>query len=183
MKKTSAKNKLVMLAIAWIVVSCSMFLYFFNFLDASNRQTVNAMQGQKKSLAALQGQQQSFELAKSDLDKLAAQPVQPDNFFSRDITLVNEIQTLEDWSQKLNVNMQLSGLSGTIALEPNANTITPIAQVPYAISLKGSLSQVTDFFQVLENLSFVTNVVGVSVSAEDSNSVNASLSAEFYLRK
>ena len=172
-----------MLAIVWLVLSCAMFFYFFNFLDASNRQTIAAMQDQKKELALLKGQEQSYELAKSDLTKLAAQPVQPENFFSKDITLVDEIQTLEDWGQKLNVTMQISGLSGTIGIEPNANTITPIAQVPYGITLKGSLAQITDFLQVLENLGFVTNVTSVTAAAGSNSSINASLSAEFYLRK
>ncbi len=172
-----------MLVIAWAVLSACMFFYFFNFLDASNQQVVSSMQKQKKDLASLQGQEQSFELAKSDLDKLAAQAIQPDDFFSKDITLVNEIQTLEDLNQKLNVNMQLSGLSGTIGGEPSAGTITPIAQVPYAISIKGSLDQVTGFLQALENLSFVTNVTSISVSAGDKGLVNANLSAVFYLRK
>lgn len=172
-----------MLAIAWVVLSASMFLYFFNFLDASNQQIVSSMQQQKKDLASLQDQEKSFELAKADLDKLAAEPMQPDDFFSKDITLVNEIQILEGWNQKLNVSMQLSGLSGTIGTATKADTITPIAQIPYTISIKGSISQVTAFLQVLENLSFVTDVTNITVSAADKNDVSSSLSAFFYLRE
>jgi len=171
-----------MLCIVWAVLTAAMFLFFFRILDASNQQTVDSMTSEQANLAALQGQKQNYEEAKADLDKLAQQPIQPDDFFSKDITLVNEIQTLQDWSQKLSVKMTLSGISGTINSQPKADTTTPLVKIPYAISLVGSLGQVTAYIEVLENLGFVSNVSGLSVSAGDNGTVSASLSANLYLK-
>ena len=79
--------------------------------------------------------------------------------------------------------MQLSGVSGTINTAPKAKTTTALVVIPYSISLSGSLQDVLNFIETLENLSFITNVGSVSIAAADSGSVSAGLTANFYLRK
>lgn len=167
----------------WVILSAAMFMYLFGILDASNRHTLDAMSKQRKDLALLKAEKQSYTQAQADLQELSKKSLQPDSFFSKDINLVNELRILEDWSRKLNITMQLSGLSGTVNTAPKAKTATPIVVVPYGISLTGSFSQVTNFLEVLENLSFITNVNGLSLSSANNNLVNASLSANFYLQK
>lgn len=114
---------------------------------------------------------------------MAAKTNQPDIFFTRDIALVGEIQVLENLSQKYNVQMQLSGVSGTINNLSKASTVTPLAMVPYGISLSGDFVQVVNFIESLEHLSFVTNVTTLTLTSGNNNNVNAGLSANFYLRK
>jgi Tfp pilus assembly protein PilO len=109
--------------------------------------------------------------------------VQPEDFFSRDITLVKELEVLEGLKQRFNVQTQIGGISGTVTSAGKAKTTTPLAVIPYSISVTGPLSDVVDFIETLENLSFITNVNNVSVTAADSGKVNASMSADFYLRK
>ena len=158
-------------------------MYFFGILDNSNQQIVAGMAKQKKDLQALQAQNQSYLQAKADLKQLADQAYQPEDFFSRDISLVNELRVLEGLKQKMGVQMQISGISGTIANAPRAKTITPLVYIHYGITVTGSLSQVVDFIETLENLSFITNVSNVSITAADKGQVNAGMSADFYLRK
>ena len=183
MGKFSAKNKIFTLLTVWLLLTFCMFFYLFGILDMSNLRTLEGMDQQKKDLAALNAERQSYIQAKGDLDDLAKKSIQPEDFFSKDITLVNEIRTLEGWGNKLGVQMTLSGVSGTINSVPKAKTITPISMVPYSINLTGSFSQAVDFIEVLENLNFITNINNIGISAGDNNQVTLSLGANFYLKR
>jgi len=178
-----AKNKIIVLFIVWLCVSASMFLWLFKILDGVNQATLNSMAQDRANLVVLQAQDQSYKQAQTDLKQLAAKTNQPDNFFTSDIALVGEIQVLENLSQKYNVQMQLSGVSGTINNLSKASTVTPLAMVPYGISLSGDFVQVVNFIESLEHLSFVTNVTTLTLTSGNNNNVNAGLSANFYLRK
>jgi Tfp pilus assembly protein PilO len=179
----SAKNKIFALLALWIVLSALMFMYFFGFLDASNKQSLDNMAVLETNLAVLTAEKQSNSQAQADLQKLAQEQYQPDNFFTKDITFVNEIQALENLSQSLGVQMQLSGISGTVGTAAKAKTITPIVAIPYNITVVGSLQQVTDFVETLQNLSFITDVSGFSLNAADKGTVNMSLTGNFYLQQ
>lgn len=183
MKNLSSKNKLILLLLVWLLVSGGMFLYFFPILDNSNQQILNSMATNQKDLALLLSESESYKQAQDDLQKLTTEPLQPDDFFSRDINLVNEIQALEDLATKYNVQMQLSGISGTVNTAGKAPTITPIVTIPYSIVLNGDLGSVVNFIENLEHLSFVVNLTSFSINASGQGTVTASLSSNFYLRK
>jgi len=183
MKKPSAKNKIILLLLAWLILSALMFLYFFKLIDGQNRAALDSMARERKDLAVLQAQDQSFKQAQADLQVLAGKPLQPENFFTSDISLVNEIQTLESLAAKDNLKMQLSGVAGTIGSLPQANTVTPIGVVTYGISLNGDFFQVVNFIESLEHLSFITNPTGISIGAAGGGNVTASMTANFYLKK
>ncbi|MDR3642664.1 MAG: hypothetical protein P4L74_03500 [Candidatus Doudnabacteria bacterium] len=183
MGKMSAKNKIIILLIVWIMSGALMLGYFFKILDGQNLQTLNDMGQERLTLAVLQAEDQSFKEAQSDLQKLAREPKQPADFFSSDITLVKELVILENMQPKYGVQMTLSGVSGTINNLPSAPTASPIVVVPYSISLSGSLGQVVNFLEALENAPFVTDINGLSVSVGGQNSVNLNLAANFYLLK
>jgi Tfp pilus assembly protein PilO len=183
MKKFSAKNKIFFLLTLWIALLAIVFMYLFGILDASNNILLNRITKQKKDLSSLQAEKASYKQAQADLQKLAEKSLQPSGFFSKDITLVKEIQTLEGLNQALGVKMQLSGISGTVNSASKAKTVTPIGVVPYAISISGDLATVTDFVEILENLNFITNVTNISLASGENGTVNASLSANFYIKK
>lgn len=183
MKKLSAKNKIILLLMAWFILSALMFLYFFKLLDGQNQATLDSMAKERKDLAVLQAHDASYKKAQADLQTLGSKAYQPEDFFSKDIALVNEIQTLESLAAKYNLRMQLSGVAGTIGALPKAPTISSIAIVPYGITLNGDLFQVVNFIENLEQLSFITNVTSFSLTSADKGSVTASLGANFYLKK
>ena len=183
MKPLSAKNKIIIIALAWLVLTALNFGYFFNIMDGKNRAILNALEQQKLARAILRSERESEKQAEKDLQELKAKPYQPENFFSRDITLVNEIETLDNLSKKLNVSMQLSGIAGTVNTEPKAKTLTDLAAIRYSMTLNGSLPQAMNFIETMENLSFITNIETVSINAADKDSVIANLAPNFYLRK
>ncbi len=183
MNHFSAKNKIVVLLIVWFGLSAISFGYFFKILDRANKLTLLSVDKQKKELAQLKAEQQSESQAQWDLDTLAKENIQPEDFFSRDITLVNELKVLEALGQRLGVKMQIGGVSGTIHTVSKAKTITPLGVIPYSINVNGSLPRVVDFIETLENLRFITNVSNISISSADQSTVNVNMTANFYLKK
>jgi len=183
MKKLNAKNKIILATIAWLIASGAMLFHFFGILDSANQVTVLSIETKKKELQTLQAQNQSYLHAKADLKLLADQRLQPEDFFSRDITLVNELKILEALKQRFGLETQISGISGTISNAAKAKTTTALVTIPYAINVTGSLGDVVNFIETLENLSFITNVTNITISAAENNKVTAGMSATFYLRK
>ena len=173
MKRLSAKNKIIVLVLIWLALSASMFMYFFNFFDVQNQQILDSMADDRKNLVVLQNENQSFKLVQADLQKLAGETYQPADFFTSDIRLVNEVSALESLGQKY----------GTVSSQPPAPTVTPMVAITYSVSLNGPLKQVVEFIEDMENLNFVTSVNGLSISVAQDNTVNANLSANFYVQK
>jgi Tfp pilus assembly protein PilO len=183
MKGFSAKNKIIVVLIIWLTVSAAMFLFFFNLLDNQNQATLDSMAQERKDLVVLQAQDASYKKAQADLQELAGKPLQPQDFFTSDTSLVYEIQTLENLAAKYNLKMQIGGVAGTVNSLMSAGTVTPIVTVPYSISLNGDFFQVVNFIESLEHLSFITNPTNISIEASDNGNVSASMTANFYLRK
>jgi len=169
--------------LAWFILSAMMFLYFFKLVDGQNQATLNSMAQERSDLALLQAQDASYKQAQADLQELAGKPLQPEDFFSSDIALVNEIRTLENLASKYNLKMELSGVAGTIDSLQSANTLTPIAIVPYGITLSGDFFQSINFIESLEHLSFVTNPTDITIESTDNGNVGVSMTANFYLKK
>ena len=183
MQGLSAKNKILVLLVVWFAVSILSFAYFFKILDASNLQILKSMEKRKKELAGLKAQQQSENQAQWDLDTLAKENYKPEDFFSRDITLVNELKTLENLSQRLGVKMDIGGVAGTVNTAAKAKSITPLVVVPYSVTVNGSLQRAVDFVETMENLEFITNVSNISINTADNSTVTVSMTANFYLKK
>ena len=167
----------------WIAVDFAMVSHYFNIFDNTSRQTLEQIAAQRQEMAQLSAERDSYLRAKQDLVELQGKAVQPEDFFSRDVTLVNEIKTLENLGQKLKVALTLSGLSGTVTSAPKAKTQGEIFVVPYSISVTGDFSDVVAFIETMENLDFVTTLSALNISASSDSKVSASLTANFYLRQ
>lgn len=179
----SAKNKIYLVVFVWIILSLAISYFVFKKLGASNQTVLDEIGVLKKDEARLEAERQSFLQAKDDLEKLAAEKIQPENFFSQDITLVNEIRRLEKLAQDLGLKLTLSGISGTLKTATKAGTNSEIFQIPYSIQVQGNLDKVVSFLEYLENLEYITAVNVGTLSAADGQAVNASFNAAFYLKK
>ena len=183
MNRVSAKPKIYLALAIWLIVCFVVFSYVFKFLERANKQTKSKIDQQNKELTVLEAEKESFDKAKEDLSNLSQKDLQPEDFFSKDITLVNEIKTLETLAQNLGVELNLSGISGTTKTAPKAKTQGDIVIIPYSISLNGQFSKTVDYIESLENLPFITRLTALSINAAASGNVNANLTANFYLRK
>ena len=179
----SAKNKIYFAVFVWLILCFVMFGWIFKRLSASNQLLLDNIMALKIEEATLKAEKESFIAGKNDLERLSAQKIQPENFFSRDITLVNELRRLEQIANDLGITMGLSGISGTLKSASKAKTKAEIFQIPYSIGLNGPLSKVVSFIEYLENLEYITSINKAGVSAADKGNINAGLTATFYLKK
>ena len=179
----SAKNKIFFYLFVWVVLCSGMFFWVFKNMTVSNQASLDETMTLKKEEALLEAQKQSFIQAKNDLAKLKSYEIQPEDFFSKDVTLVNEIRRLEAVSQTLSLNTTFSGISGTLKTAVKAPTKSSIVKIPFNINTKGTLANTVAFMEYLENLEFMTSVNLASVSSAGEGEVNASFSAAFYLKK
>lgn len=181
--KLSAQKKIYLVSAVWLAVVFLMFNLGFKFLDSSNKKTREKIQEQTKEEAVLINEKESYDSAKKDLDELKAKTVQPEEFFSKDITLVNEIKFLEELGSQYGVKLNLSGLSGTVKTAPKAKTQSDIVIAPYGINVAGSFPNVLAFLEHMENLPFLTQLTGFSLSAAGGKDVVLNMSANFYLER
>jgi len=179
----SAKNKIYVLIAGWVVVIALLFLYGFPILDISNEALVNKHAEQQRTLATLQAEVESFKQAQSELDKVLKQKYSPEDLFSQDVSLVQELRTLEELGQRYNINMTIGGLSGTLRSAQKAKTLSEVFMIPYSLSVTGSYENTIAFLEHIEHLRFITTVNSVSMGAISENEVSMNLSAVFYLRK
>jgi hypothetical protein len=183
MKPFSAKNKIILALAGWIITCAGMLMYGFDILQGGNQQLIFQIEESKKELAALQDEKDSFVQAQKDVEQMKSEKIQPEDFFSKDITLVNELKTLEGLGDSLGVELSVSGISGTAKTAGKAKTISDIATVPYSIYANGPYRNIVDLVQTLENLPFVSTINAISLSVGDQGSVNLSLGASLYLRR
>lgn len=179
----SAKNKIYFAIFVWAVLAFACFGFVFKKLTASNIASLDRIAVLKKEQSELEAEKASFLQGKHDLEKLSLQAIQPESFFSRDITLVNEIRRLEQIARDLNLVMNLSGVSGTLKSAKRAPTKAEIYQIPFTINVQGSQANVVSFMEYLENLEFLTSVGTVAISSAAEGAINTTFTASFYLKK
>jgi hypothetical protein len=163
-----------------------LFGYGFQWLDSLQTSWLDKILSQKKSVLELRQQQQNIQLAKKDLKQVSEEKIAPDDLFSRDETLVNEISQLEDKAAKFGLQFTLS-VAGTVAQAPKAPVSSDLVTIPFSMQLQGPFTRLVQFLDSLEHAGFVLIVRSLAVSsaasAADPEAVTASLAGVFYLRK
>ncbi len=183
MKPMSAKNKIVIAVVIWLIASVSMVMYGFGIFSTGNQKMLFQIQESKKELAALQEEKNSYAQAQKDLEQMLKEKIQPQDFFSQDVTLVNELKILEDLQDSLGIKLTVSGVSGTAGSAAKAKTQSDIVSVPYGISASGPFESIVHLVQTLENLPFVTTIGSLAISSGEKGTVNFATNANFYLRR
>lgn len=181
--KLTAQNKIYVIFAVWLAVVFFMFGRGFKFFDSSNGQIGKNIQEQIQEETILRNEKESFDSAKKDLSELEKKEIQPEEFFSKDITLVNEIQFLENLGRQYGVKLYLSGLSGTVKTASPAKTQSNIVVVPYSINVSGSFPNVLAFIKHMETLPFLTQLTGFSLNAASGGDIVVNMSANFYLER
>lgn len=175
------RTKIYLTVMLWLALCAGMFLYGFKILDQSNRTALTQISKKKDQLLALQAEDKNYRLALQDLDEIKNKPIQPQDFFSEDITLVKQLEFLENLGNVRGVSLTLSGISGTIETVPKAATVSPLYAIPVTISLSGPFSKVVDSIENLENLGFAISLNSLNLS-NSGGTVNAGLNASLYIR-
>lgn len=181
--QSSIKNNIYFAIFSWLLIIAVFLGYAFKKIESSNHARLEELRLLKMEEARLQAEKQSYELAKNDLASITLKELQPEDFFSQDVTLVNEIRRLEKIAQDLGVEMGLSGISGTLKTAWKHTGASEIYLIPFNVSLSGSLADIVSFMEYFENLEFITSVGSANFSSAGSGKLNASFAAGFYIRK
>ena len=179
----NAKLKIIFTGIIWILVCISMPLYFFKILDTSNTLLIEKISVQKKEQAQFKAEQVSFQKAQKDLEDFSHEKFQPEDFFRNETNVISQLRELEALGPKLNLNVSLSFLSGTIGSAPKAPVKGDIVQLPYGFTVSGPYSKVLQFLEILENTDFVVHNSSISVGAAADGNINLILSSFLYLKR
>ncbi len=183
MNTLTAKQKIIILGFGWLVLCLSMYSYFFKILDKKNQALAFAIVEENRKLLVLEAEKQSFNQAQADLGLLSKQSISPDSFFSKDISLVREIQELEIQAENAGVTLSINNLSGTVKNASKAKALGDIVYVSATLGVKGGLPEVISYMEYIEQARFVANIPSISFTAADQGRVSAALETQFYLKR
>jgi hypothetical protein len=182
LKSNTAKISLTLAV--WAILTAVMFAYGFKIVENTNAEAQTKLSALNSELAVLEAERDSFNIAKKDLDNLSKKELQPEDFFSKDVTLVNEIRFFEDLAERVGIKMTLSGPSGTSKSAPKAKSLSgDIVTVSLNIGISGPFAKVIEFAEAMENLPFATQTSGLTLGTLSGNEVSATFVGNFYFRK
>ncbi len=182
-KSLTHKQKFVASLSVWLVSAVVMFFYFLPIQQKNNLKTIDVIKVLNSKEQVLLAEKNSYLQTKKALEDLAQLEIQPENFFSKNITLVKEIKKLENLAQELNLEFTLSGISGNLQSATKAPTVSNIFLVPYSIHLEGGLDKTIAYIEHLENLEYINTINSLDISATNEQTVNVNLSANLYVIK
>jgi Tfp pilus assembly protein PilO len=182
-KQLTKKQKFAISIAVWLMATLGMFFYCLPIQHKGNLAIIETIKTLSVKEQGLLAEKKSYLQAQKALEDLAKLEIQPENFFSKNITLVKEIKKLERIASELGVEFALSGISGNLQSATKAPTVSNIFLVPYSIHLEGSLDKLVAYIEHLENLEYITAINSLDVSATNEETVNLNLSANFYVIK
>ncbi len=175
------QNKLVGISVAFLVVAVAFFALLFPYQQQMLASRLLKLQETKKVVQELRQEQTNIQLAKQDLSEMAAKPLQPEDFFSRDTSLVAEIKNIESITSKLELDATLS-VSGTSKSGLKISESKDLVGIPFALTLTGHYADLVRFMEYMENAASLTAVRSLTLGVADSQTVSASLSGSFYIK-
>lgn len=180
--KLSPKNKIYIAITLWVVVVFILFWYGFPVFERVNLSAANQVLNKSKQFQELQQQQASYQAGKNDLETMSKKPYQPTDFFSKDTSVVNEIEALEKLAKDNSLELELT-VTGTKAGAAKAPTQGDFLQIPYTLSLTGTTANLVNFLQYYENLKFITHAQALDITTAKEGQIRATMSAVFYVQK
>lgn len=169
-----------------VVVFCLLLgfavLYGLPWLSDLQASKLSAILEQKKTVVELRQEQANIEQAKKDLSELSTKAHVPEEFFSKDITLVDDIRLLEKRANDLGVDLTLT-VSGTLNTAVKSKSASELYVVPFSVQLKGVFGNVVAYMDFLEHFGTLFTVRNVSLLGSTGDNVTANLVGNFYLRK
>ncbi len=170
----------------YIILNIIVFVVMFKFVLPKMANSLvalqNSHQAQISKLNQLNDQLKSLSKMNEDLSSLNELKVKPENFFTSDATLVNEIKSIEDAAVLTNTELDLA-ISGTADKAKSIPSLSNLVQVPFTMALKGAYPNVVRFVKYMENRYFIAPISSINISADEESegTVIATFQSNFYL--
>lgn len=180
-KQQKYQVKIISSIVAFVILALIVFGLGFPWFTSKLEMSLTAILEQKKTVLELRQEQKNIELAKRDLVDLAKKDRLPEDFFSKDTTLVGDLGNLEAKARELNIEFNLT-VSGTIPTAAKAKTLSELYSIPFSIQISGPYESLVAYFDYLEHSGSAFTVQTITIGGSD-DKVTANLSGSFYLRK
>lgn len=181
MENAKYQTKLVVSSVGFVLLIVVVFLFVFPLQKGKIDGNLTELLESKKVVLELRQEQRNTEIAAEDLREMGRNKIQPEEFFSRDTTLVREISYLEDLSSRLGLDMTLT-VSGLASKGIKVQDTKNLVAIPFSLRVGGQYVDLAKFLEHLENAKYLVSVRSVSLSAGPDSSTSANLSGVFYLK-
>jgi hypothetical protein len=171
-----------MVIAAWLVATGLIFGFAFPRLTNSLVDLRQSHEKQVTELHSLQAQALALEKMQSDLQQAENQEIKLSSFFTSDVTLVHEVQRIEEIANKTNMTETLT-LTGSSDKAQVVQSQSGLLSVPYTLNLHGSFLNYLNFLKYFENSYFISPVNAMTINFDVPGSVNVTLQSNFLLRK
>ncbi len=181
-KQQKYQVKIISSIVGFVLVALLVFGLALPWLSNKLQTSLGGILEQKKTVLELRQEQHNIELAKQDLVEIENKQRLPENFFSKDTTLVTDLGNLEGTARDLHIDFNLS-VSGTVPVAAKAKTTSELFLVPFTIQISGAYADVVSYFDFLEHSGTVFTVQTINLGGGEGEKVTANLGGSFYLRK
>lgn len=181
-KQQKYQVRIVSSIVGFVLIALLVFGLVLPWFNTALQGSLAKILEQKKTVLELRQEQHNIELAKQDLVEIEKKERLPENFFSKDTTLVTDLGSLEGTARDLRIEFSLS-ISGTVPVAAKAKTTSELFLVPFTIQLSGAYADVISYFDFLEHSGTVFTVQTINLGSGDVERVTANLGGSFYLRK
>ena len=169
--------------LVWLAGTALAFFWLFPKLSGSLIELKQSHAKQIAELNQLKDYAKGVERMQQDLATMRKGEVQPEEFFTSDIKLVNEIKHIESIALETNnaIIFNISGTADKAAAVKGASSA--LFEIPYTITLEGNQQTVQNFVSRLEKSYFVSPVNAVSYLVDNNGVLVARVVANFYIQK
>lgn len=182
MAKLSPRIKLFISIAVFAMFSALMFSYGYSILDARNQARVDVVNQKSLELMVLQREQQNFEQGKRDLADLFQRAYPPQDLFSKDTRVVDEIRELEELASRYSLDFSLQ-VAGSSSTAPKAAGVSAnLLQVPYSVTVTGGFNNILKYIEASEHTTFINQGYAVNINAVSNGETRAVINSQFYLK-
>lgn len=182
MTKLSSRIKLFASIAIFAVFSGMMFSFGYGVLDSRNQAQLDLVNQKNLELLVLEREQQNFEQGKNDLTSLKEQPYPPEDLFSKDTRVVNEIRELEELASRYSLDFSLQ-VAGSSATAPKAVGVSAdLLQVPYSVTVTGGFNNILKYIEASEHTTFINQGYALQLNAVADGETRAVINSQFYLK-
>ncbi|MEZ4180382.1 MAG: hypothetical protein R3B41_02630 [Candidatus Doudnabacteria bacterium] len=183
MSQLSAKSKVIILLVGFVIFAVLMFFLVYPYFDKRNKDILAQINTKKLDLIILEREQKNFKQARTDIEDLRSKDYPPQELFSRDTKVVKEIKVLEGIANDYNLDFSLQVNGGVEDFKPVEGLTSELFIVPYSVTLEGAYNNVLKYLGSAQKTSFINHTTVVSIRAIEDGLVEAIIESNFYLQE
>lgn len=178
----SINQKILSLLGVWVIVTGLSFSVIYPRVIKGISDLKLTFAAQIAELNELRDHAKSLQEMQASVIKLEEEEIQPDEFFTSDTELVQEIKHIESIATVTNNRLVLN-ISGTADKAAAYPAKTALSQIPFTITLRGNFPDAVRFIQEFEQSYFLPPVNGLNITVGEEGVVTTTIVSAFIVQK